>query len=234
MGLDSIGMRAGHWLPYAIWIGGMMLANILATGAAWIYAIKSGLVVATLAWLKPWRFYPRLTGTDWIWGLGIGVAVTLAWILPETPWVPDSLREVYNRWCILPIGAFPDYFPQAPTSDYEPTICGWWLTVAKLFGSAFAIPVAEELFFRGWLYRWIQGGNTWENSSAAYVSRAFWLVVLCFALEHDRVLAGALAGLAYGYLANVRGSLRSAILAHCTTNLLLGLYVILATDYRFW
>jgi hypothetical protein len=77
--------------------------------------------------------------------------------------------------------------------------------------------VAEELFFRRWLMRFA----------------GFWWMVVLFAIEHDRWLAAAAAGILYGWLA-LRKGLVSAIVAHITTNLLLGLYVIDTHNWQFW
>jgi hypothetical protein len=58
-------------------------------------------------------------------------------------------------------------------------------------------------------------------------------MVFLFTLEHDRPLAAAIAGAAYG-LAAVRFGLASAIVAHITTNLLLAIYVIHQGAWAFW
>ena len=106
----------------------------------------------------------------------------------------------------------------AADSPYSPETCGWWLTVAKLAASAFVIPVAEELFFRRWLVDFA----------------GFWWMVVLFAVEHgERWHVGAVAGIAYGLLAR-RFGLRSAIVAHIVTNLVLGAFVIACDRWRFW
>ena len=106
----------------------------------------------------------------------------------------------------------------AADSPYSPQVCGWGLTVTKIAASAFVISVAEELFFRKWLVGFA----------------GFWWMVVLFAVEHgDRWHVGALAGVAYGLLAE-RAGLWSAIAAHATTNLVLGLYVVMCGEWRFW
>jgi len=87
----------------------------------------------------------------------------------------------------------------------------------RLAGSAFVISVAEELFFRKWLIGFA----------------GFWWTVALFAIEHDRWLAGAMAGLIYGALYLRRGLL-SSIVAHATTNLVLGLWVLKTGQWQFW
>ena len=105
-------------------------------------------------------------------------------------------------------------------------------TVAS--AGAFVIAPAEELFFRNFLYRWLQKGGDWTSSCLRRfdLSAFLWTTAL-FALEHDRYLAGAMAGAAYGALA-IRKGLGAAIVAHVTTNLVLAVYVIARSEWAFW
>ena len=61
----------------------------------------------------------------------------------------------------------------------------------------------------------------------------FWWMVALFAVEHDRWLVGAIAGILYGWLA-LRKGLLSEIIAHVTTKLALGLYVLETGNWQFW
>ena len=175
-----------------------------------------------------------------------GLLVAALWIFPETPWLfkrAPGFVSSYNRWLILPPGDWPSYFrpdlfpalpPTHPSLAYSPAECGWVLTLAKLLGSAFVISAAEEWFFRGFLYRWLRKGDFLSVNPARYDAQAFWLVVLVFGLEHDRWLAGMMAGAVYGWLVLRTGRIGPAIAAHATTNLALGIYVILSRQYGFW
>ncbi len=91
------------------------------------------------------------------------------------------------------------------------------MIAVRLIGSAFVISVAEELFFRKWLIPFA----------------GFWWMVALFAIEHDRWLVGAIAGIIYGVL-YLRKGLFAAIVAHATTNLLLGLWVLKTGQWQFW
>ncbi len=157
-------------------------------------------------------------------GLLIGVLVAVLWIVPER-------SSFYRTWFCWPLGSLPPA-PSAP-SPYDPAVCGWALTIAKLVGSAFVIAPVEEVFFRSFLYRWLQNRDFRAVPLSRFNLSAFLWTIFLFTLEHDRPLAAALAGALYGFAA-IRFGLAGAITAHVTTNLLLALHVIFSHSWAFW
>ena len=154
----------------------------------------------------------------------MGILVTVLWIVPE-------ISSFYRTWFCWPLGSLPPA-PTAP-SPYDPAVCGWSLTVAKLVGSAFVIAPVEEVFFRSILYRWLQNRDFRAVPLSRFDLSAFLWTIFLFTLEHDRPLAAALAGALYGFAA-IRFGLAGAITAHVTTNLLLALHVIFSRSWSFW
>lgn len=243
---------AAHVAPYLLWLLPLIVAEcgigIPRVAEAPIYAAKSLLCAALLLWLRPLRHYRRTGGVldGCAFGVFAGLFVAYLWVFPESPWLyarRPEVVEAYNRWFITPLGGLPSYFspglfPSTPIDNpslaYSPTECGWWLTIAKLCGSAFVIPAAEELFFRGFLYRWLRGGDFTRIPLERYDARTFWIVAVLFGLEHDRWLAGIMAGAVYGYTMIRSGRILPAIVAHSVTNLALGIYVIVSGQYGFW
>lgn len=210
-------MQALMIAPYLAW----MALMLVLPSTAWAYAARSavvGILLIVFFALGAKRKMPSWSSIAW--GIGGGLLVCLLWIWPEN-------FEVYRKVFILGEAA------SSGPSPYDPAVCGWALTIAKLIGSAFVIAPAEELFFRSFLYRWIQGGE----ASGARIDRfditAFLWTVALFALEHNRYLAGAMAGAIYGLLA-IRKSLAAAIIAHIVTNLALAIYVIRLSAWSFW
>lgn len=217
-------------LPYVVWMA--LLFSLPATAGTYALrtALTAFLLVASL-WgaggvFRPWSFVR--TSASWFWGLLIGLVVCFLWIFPEQfAWYREtSLLGLVGL--AGPVGADPG------PSPYEPAVCGWTLTWVKLFGSAFIIAPVEELFFRSFLYRWLQRSDWTAVDPRRFDWSAFLWMVGLFALEHHtRLAAGAMAGAFYGWLA-IRKGLGSAILAHMTTNLVLGLYVIYRQQWLFW
>lgn len=121
-------------------------------------------------------------------------------------WIAPEHIEEYKKYCIIGEGG---------TNKIAEANAG--LLVMRLLGSAFVIAIAEELFFRKWLIRFA----------------GFWWMTALFAIEHDRFLVGAIAGIIYGWI-YLRKGLGAAIIAHVTTNFLLGLYVIYFNEWQLW
>lgn len=219
-------------LPYAVW---MSLMFALPVSAA-TYAIRSALALAALALFLP-ALAPHLAtrggaprhgrAASCVVGVLAGLAVCALWIAPES--IP-----AYRDFSLLrAVGLAGADAPQN-VSPYDPELCGWPLTAVKLLGSAFVIAPIEELFFRSFLYRWLQRSDWTKVDPRRFDVSAFVWMVGLFALEHHtRLAAGAMAGAFYGIVA-IRRGLGAAVVAHVTTNLALGIYVVATESWAFW
>jgi len=209
-------------LPFAVWIALMTLLP----QTAWAYAVRSAATAAALAWSFS-VFRPRLSVSPraLAWGLAAGAFVAAFWIFPEeTAW--------YRKWVLWPFGSEPP--PSTEPPAYDPAVCGWPLTIAKLVGSAFVIAPAEELFFRSFLYRRLQSRDWLAVPLSRLDVSAFAWTAGLFCLEHPpRFAAAAACGAIYGIVA-IRHGLGSAVVAHIVTNLLLALHVIYHGAWAFW
>lgn len=250
---------AGHVAPFVIWIAFIIALQVpeslgFALPPLWhpvAYAAKSAICAALLLWLKPWRCHrgawrPARRAADIATGILAGLFVAAFWMIPELPQVFARFPGAaifYRKWLVMPLGGFPEYFapqifPSLPENcaalAYSPSRAGWFLAIARLAGSSFVIAAAEEFFFRGFLYRWIRNRNWRDVPLKLYDAQSFWIVCALFALEHDRWLAGLLAGVVFGALTLRTGNLRAAICAHMTANFTIGAYVLASGQYGFW
>ncbi len=243
----------GHIAPFALWVGVILLLQaleIFAVCPRWLYpcsyAFKTFACTALFLWLKPWKTYAPLSLRHLPLALCVGILVAVIWIIPETPAFGKALprfQEFYHRWLIMMPGTLPDYYnisfyPALPPGHvaraYMPQEAGWALTLIKLVGSACVIAVIEEFFFRGFFYRWLRHSRFWEKPLAVFDLQSFITVTVVFALEHDRWFAGLIAGVAYGWLAIRKDNIWAAAVAHFSTNMILGIYVIISGQYGFW
>ena len=217
-------------LPYVVWMAAMSFLPATAGG----YAVRAAAAAAALALasvasrapFRPWRHASSSALDSVLWGLLVGAAVCFLWIWPER-------FQWYREFSVLSVFGLQDA-PAAAPSPYDPATCGWPLTLARVAGSAFVIAPIEELFFRSFLYRWLQKGRWPSVDLSRFDLSAFAWMVGLFALEHHtRIAAGAMAGVAYGLLA-VRKGVGAAVLAHVVTNLALGLHVVRTGEWGFW
>ena len=215
-------------LPTTAWAYATRTAATAVVGVGCLWKSRSGKSAASPNWprqARPSRLgEAALSPLRLLGGLLVGILVTVLWIVPE-------ISPFYRTWFCWPLGSLPA--ASTAPSPYDPAVCGWALTITKLVGSAFVIAPVEEVFFRSFLYRWLQKRDFRAVPLSRFDLSAFLWMVFLFTLEHDRPLAAALAGAAYGLTA-IRFGLASAIIAHVTTNLLLALHVIFSGAWAFW
>ncbi len=223
-------------MPFGVWIFFILLEHELhlVRPTAFTYALRTVCTLAAACWYRPWRWYPPLRIRNLGWAFVVGVAVFVVWVLPEMDWVGErmpGLQRGYLRFGIL----WPWEVPEAVTeSPYAPEVCGWPLSLMRLFGSAVVIAVVEEFFWRGWLYRWLAARDFRNVCLGFWDVKLFLVAALLFGLEHTRWLVGFAAGVAYlGMMIRTR-DLWAVCVAHGITNFLLGLYVLAQSAYAFW
>lgn len=195
------------------------------------YATRSVIGLALLLYARPWRWYPALRVRHLPISILAGFGVFLIWVGPEMTWMPEFLRDLYIRWGVRPLGEPREALDETP---YAPAVCGWTMTVIRLAGSGLLIPFIEEFFWRGFLQRWVLGGEFWKQDAGQLDVLRFLAVAFIFGIEHNEWLAGFLAGIVYGALYLRTRDVWAVGIAHAITNLILGAYVIRAGAWQFW
>ncbi len=156
----------------------------------------------------------------------VGIAVFIIWI------APDLMSPVWHHSIPFdnaivghPAGNTP------PASKNDPVFLLFRIAI-----SVVAVPILEELFWRGWLMRWLIDSQHFEKVPlGAYAPSAFWFVALLFASEHGSFWdVGFLAGIVFNWWMIRTRNLWDCILAHAVTNGLLAAYVIGAGQWQYW
>lgn len=162
------------------------------------------------------------------WGgsIALGVVVFLVWI------APDHLIEGYRRGILFSnplIGTPESSFHEAGRSD---TLA----LVLRFARAALLVPVVEELFWRGWLPRWIADPEDFRRIPlGAFSTPAFWLTAILFASEHGSWWeVGLVAGAMYNWWMQRTRSLGDCILAHAVTNACLSVWVVTGGRWQYW
>ena len=162
---------------------------------------------------------------NWFGSLALGVLVFVIWI------GPDRIFPGYHGFWLFtnPVtGSMSATLPESSRGD------PLFLSLRTL-RSAFFVPVAEELFWRAWLMRWIISPQFAEVPLGAWSARAFWIVAALFAVEHGPLWdVGLAAGILYNWWMVRTKSLGDLILVHGVTNACLSAYVVIAGRWEYW
>ena len=209
-------------LPFAMFIVLQALPGLLkgwiAAPEQWIYPLQTVVCLAALAWYR--REYPR----RWtVGGLAIGAAVGLAvlaiWISPQM-WFHAAPR----------IGAGFDPEPLRGTGWYGAAVGMRFVRLVV------AVPLLEEVFWRGFVLRYLVKEDFTSVPFGTYTHLSFWGVAVGFMLEHQTAdwAAAFAAGALYNFVAVRTRSLPACVLAHAVTNGLLGVYIMETRQWGFW
>jgi len=155
----------------------------------------------------------------------IGAGVFLVWTAPDAIW--PGMRE---HWL------FSNGVLGTPGNQINARMSASPLFLTfRVLRSVLIVPVVEELFWRGWLMRWLIDRNFESVPLGAYTRGSFWITALLFAVEHGSFWeVGLMAGVIYGLWIIRAKRLGDCILAHAVTNGCLSAYVIATGAWRYW
>lgn len=169
------------------------------------------------------RVLPR-TAPHWLASIGLGLGVFIVWV------APDYLVPGWRQSAIFQNGITGRLTTSIPPSEL--TVL---MLVLRSIRAVLLVPILEELFWRGWLPRWIQDNHVDRIPMGQYTPLAFWATALLFAAEHGPFWeVGLLAGVIYNWWMRRTRSLGDLMVAHGVTNLALSLYVIATGQWGFW
>jgi exosortase E/protease (VPEID-CTERM system) len=200
--------------PFAALTATAMVTGALSAGFDWWYPLRLVAVAAVL-----WAFRKHYSEMRWSWSpiaMAIGAATFVVWLAL----VPDD-----------PGGK--DHWPAALSAVPFPSAAAW-LTLRGI-GYVVAIPVVEELAFRGFLGRRMLSPDFQAISTRRFSWLSFVASSVLFGLMHGHLwVAGTLAGMAYALALYRRGAIGDAVQAHATTNGLLMLYALTTGHWSAW
>ena len=184
----------------------------------WIYPLQTILAGALLIYF--WREYdfgrPRRIG----FAVLIGIGVFIVWVSPQALF-----------------GSAPRTLGFNPLLLFNQRSPFYWLElVLRLIRLIVVVPFIEEIFWRGFLLRFLIDENFERVPLGAFSWFSFSMVTLGFALSHSPPdwPAAVVAGAAYNAVAYRTKTLSSCVLTHATTNLLLGLWIMQTKQWGFW
>jgi len=161
------------------------------------------------------------------WGASVlvGVAIFVLWI------APDLLFPQYRSFFLFDnsvVGAARSSLTEAARHDVP-------VLFLRTLRAVAIVPIVEELFWRGWLMRWVVNNDFERVPLGTYSALSFWAVALLFASEHGPYWdVGLVAGILFNWWMIRSKSLGDLILAHAVANACLSGYVIAAGKWEYW
>ncbi len=184
--------------------------------------LRDGVLLAALVYFSR-RVIPR-SAPRWLPSIALGIAVCALWI------APDTLFPGWRAHGLFQNGVTGQIKTSIPPSELTPL-----MLVLRSARAALLVPVIEELFWRGWLPRWLQDTRFEKIPLGQYTPFVFWATALLFAAEHGPFWeVGLLTGIIYNWWMKRTRSLGDLVLAHGVTNLALSLYVIWSGRWFYW
>lgn len=206
---------APYLLPFLAILASSLVAGAASSqGFEWLYPLR---VIAAGGAL--WYFRNRYRSLDWrvSWpAVALGAIVFCIWLALEPLAGPAHSSEPWQLAHASPLSRLA------------------WLAF-RIFGAVITVPVAEELAFRGFLFRRLVSADFESVAWRAFAWMPFLISSVGFGLLHgDRWLAGTLAGMIYALAMLRRGRIGEAVAAHAVTNALLAGYVLATGNWQLW
>lgn len=227
-----------HVIPFIVWL---LLMGLLGDPSGLRYAIQTFVGLILLLACRPWRWYERPKLKNIPLALAVGFLVFIFWVGLESEFFKNAapqISEFYERWLVdlTRIGKLREPLEMGDNGlyHYDPRTTGWPLFWIHMLGTTIVIGAIEEFFFRGFVYRWMQGSPFFRKNIGYMDAPMCILVSVLFALEHREWIMGFLCGLMFTWLMVRTRDIWAAIWAHAFTNGLLGWYAIETGAWHFW
>ncbi len=210
--------------PFLAFIGIMAVERVIPLPPQWLYLARFLIVTALIGALSwPYlSFRPSAPSAS----IAIGVAVFVIWVAPDVIFGAGYR----HHWL------FENSITGAAASSLAPHLkVNIAFMLLRSVSSAILIPILEELFWRGWMMRWLIDKDFLSVPLGKYVPSAFWIVALLFASEHGPYWeVGLAAGIIYNWWIVRTRNLADCILAHGVTNAVLCVYVLFTGQWQYW
>lgn len=198
--------------PFLAMTAASVAAAAFSAGGHWLYSLRVIAVGAALLYFA--RYWRKL---DWRAGLEpilLGLLVGGTWI------ATDPGRSEPST-----LGAWLDGLPAS--------LAIFWIAM-RIAGTVLLAPLAEELAFRGYIYRKLIAERFDTVAEGAFTWKALIVSSLLFGAIHGRWLSGALAGIVFVFAMVRSGKLSGAVIAHMAANALIALWAVAFSQWSLF
>lgn len=215
--------------PFALFLLGLALVSavvhfagksdhlLLAKPAYWVFPLQT--IACAIALVVFWKCYEFGSSRVVPLAIGAGLVVFVLWVSPQMLFGQPARLDGFD----------PTVFENDPALY-------WGTVVARFLRLVVVVPLVEEIFWRGFLQRYLVNERFQTVPFGKYTHLSFWGVVIGFTLVHSSAdyPAAVLTGAIYGWLFVRTKTLLAPIVAHAVTNLALGLYIMKTGQWGFW
>lgn len=183
----------------------------------WVCPLQA--LVGGILLIRWWPEYKlRRPARAWF-AILIGVIALILWVAPQEFLGVAARRDGFD----------PGYFG----TEGWPYAVNTGLRFVRL---VIIVPLVEEIFWRGFLLRYLIDDDFLDVPFGAFSWKSFGVVTAGFMVEHSFLdwPAAIVTGMLFNAVAYYTRSLSACVLTHAVTNLLLGLYVLRTGQWGFW
>lgn len=210
-------------LPFAVFMILLIMHGQWGLPELWELVARIIVVGATILYVS--RHLLRFHFTSPVLSVLLGVAVFVLWI------GPDFLFPGYrNHWLFQnPItGSLKSSLSMEALRDPA-------ALALRSLRAVLIVPVVEELFWRGWLMRWMISPDFEKVAPGTYERQAFWVTAILFASVHGPYWdVGLACGAIYNSWMVRTKNWNDLILTHAVTNACLCVFVIATGRWEYW
>ena len=199
----------------------------------WVYPLQTLVTLACIAfWWRNYTFGP-LTAKHAAWAVGVGIVGIILWLLPSWLVVHGYAGEC--KW----LG-----FVSRDKDGFDPTLWEdrpglyWSVILLRFLRMTVAVALAEELFWRGFLWRLISEPyrDFHQGAFGQWRWQALAATVVMFAAAHmgPDFMVAAVWCLLVSWLYVRTRSVGACIIAHAVSNLILGIYIMVTKQWGLW
>lgn len=192
-----------------------------------VYTAKIAIVLGSWCYFR--RRYPAPSTAGLGWGILAGIVGVVVWI---GLWKLNLERHIAD--------ILPSWLYSAERIGYDPftaitsTGGAWAFIAVRLCGLALVVPLMEEVFWRGFLIRYLVKDDFESVPVGTFTPWSFSAVVVLFTLAHPELLAAAIWCAGINWVLYRTKNLWACITAHAVTNLLLGVYILATGSWALW
>lgn len=215
-------------LPFGLFMAALGLTSLVQTEAEgapfflaepkyWIYPLQTLLCGAALVWF--WKYYDFGSLKKWLTATVVGLIVLVIWVAPQEFLGVQPRLEGFD----------PNVFADEP-------LLYWSSLLARFARLVIVVPLLEEIFWRGFLLRWLVKEDFTKLPFGSYSDYSVVVTTVMFGFAHfgPDLYPALLCGILFNWVAIKTKSLACCVWAHAVTNLGLGIYIMVTQQWGFW